>query len=173
MINEHTDRMHLKRFNKNHGNLIHQLDSDPDVMKYITLGVPRTKIEAQQYLINRIMKSYNKGDNFGIFAAYLNSTNKYIGWFLFELDKEFSNAIEIGWRLKKEFWGNGYATEMAMYLVEKAKSMHKDVVARTMIENKASIRVMEKAGLKFVEEFWGDYNPHSGNPDVLYKNPLN
>ena len=48
-----------------------------------------------------------------------------------------------------------------------------DVVARTMIENKASIRVMEKAGLKFVEEFWGDYNPHSGNPDVLYKNPLN
>ena len=98
MINEHTDRMHLKRFNKNHGNLIYQLDSDPDVMKYITLGVPRTEIEAQQYLINRIMKSYNKGDNFGIFAAYLNSTNKYIGWFLFELDKEFSNAIEIGWR---------------------------------------------------------------------------
>ena len=33
-----------------------------------------------------------------------------------------------------------------MCLVEKAKSMHKDVVARTMIENKASIRVMEKAG---------------------------
>ena len=118
------------------------------------------------------MKSYNKGDAFGIFAAYLNSTNEYIGWFLFELDKEFSNAIEIGWRLKKEFWGNGYATEMAMCLVEKAKSMNKDVVARTMIENKASIRVMEKAGLKFVEEFWGDYNPHSGNPDVLYKNPL-
>ena len=173
MINEHTDRMHLKRFNKNHGNLIYQLDSDPDVMKYITLGIPRTKIEAQQYLITRIMKSYKKGDAFGIFAAYLNSTNEYIGWFLFELDKEFSNAIEIGWRLKKEFWGNGYATEMAMYLVEKAKSMHKDVVARTMIENKASIRVMEKAGLKFVEEFWGDYNPHSGNPDVLYKNPLN
>ena len=118
------------------------------------------------------MKSYNKGDAFGIFAAYLNSTNEYIGWFLFELDKEFSNAIEIGWRLKKEFWGNGYATEMAMCLVEKAKSMNKDVVARTMIENKASIRVMEKSGLKFVKEFWGDYKPHSGNPDVLYKNPL-
>ena len=173
MINEHTDRMHLKRFNKNHCDLIYQLDSDPDVMKYITLGIPRTKIEAQQYLINRIMKSYNKGDAFGIFAAYLNSTNEYIGWFLFELDKEFSNAIEIGWRLKKEFWGNGYATEMAVCLVEKAKSMNKDIVARTIIENKASIRVMEKAGLKFVEEFWGDYNPHSGNPDVLYKNPLN
>ena len=61
-----------------------------------------------------------------------------------------------------------------MCLVEKAKSMHKDVVARTMIENKSSIRVMEKAGLKFVEEFWwGDCNPHSGNPDVLYKTHSN
>jgi len=59
-----------------------------------------------------------------------------------------------------------------MCLVEKVKSMNKDVVARTMIENKASIRVMEKASLKFVKEFLGDYNPHSGNPDVLYKNPL-
>ena len=70
MINEQTDRINLKRFNKNHCDLIYQLDSDPDVMKYITLGVPRTEIEAQQYLINRIMKSYNKGDDFGIFFTF-------------------------------------------------------------------------------------------------------
>ena len=37
------------------------------------------------------------------------------------------------------------------------------------IENIASIRVMENAGLKFEKEFWGDYYPHSGSPDVLYK----
>ena len=34
MINEKTDRI-IKRFNKNHCDLIYQLDSDPDVMKYI------------------------------------------------------------------------------------------------------------------------------------------
>ena len=38
-----------------------------------------------------------------------------------------------------------------------------------MIENLASIRVMQKAGLKFAEEFWGDYEPHSGSPDVRYE----
>ena len=40
-----------------------------------------------------------------------------------------------------------------------------------MIENRASIRVMEKIGLKFVEEFWTDHKPHSGNPDVRYELP--
>ena len=47
--------------------------------------------------------------------------------------------------------------------------MGKLIVARAMIENKASIRVMVKAGLKFAEEFWGDYEPHSGRPDVRYE----
>ena len=38
-----------------------------------------------------------------------------------------------------------------------------------MIENIESIGVMEKAGLKFAKEFLGDYDPHSGSPNVLYK----
>ena len=40
MINEQTDRINLKRFNKNHCDF-YQLDSDPDKMKYITLDVTR------------------------------------------------------------------------------------------------------------------------------------
>ena len=58
---------------------------------------------------------------------------------------------------------------MAIELVETAKKMKRSVVAHTMIENQASIRVMEKAGLSFVKEFWGNYDPHSVKPDVLYK----
>ena len=50
--------------------------------------------------------------------------------------------------------------------------MGKTIVARAMVENLASIRVMEKAGLKFEKKFWGDYDPHSGSPDVLYKRSL-
>ena len=45
----------------------------------------------------------------------------------------------------------------------------KTIVARAMVENKASVRVMEKAGLTFVKEFWEDCEPHSGSHDVLYK----
>ena len=148
--------------------LLFQLDGDADVMKYITLGVPRTMDEVIEKSMPRILKSYQDKTDFGIFAAYLINSEKYIGWFQFEEDKEFEDAIEIGWRLKKQYWGNGYATEVATVLCELAIKMGKTIVARAMIENIASIRVMEKAGLKFEKKFWGDYAPLSGSPDVLY-----
>ncbi len=144
-----TERIELKKFSKNDLNLLFELDGDSDVMKYLSLGKAKTIDE--------------------VFPAYLKSNNTYIGWFQFEKDKHIENAIEVGWRLKKEHWGNGYATEVGLSLVKKAKVLNKKVVARAMIDNRASIRVMEKIGLKFVKEFWADYEPHSGTPDVLYE----
>ena len=120
----------------------------------------------------RILKSYQNKSDFGICSSYLINSDKYIGWFQFERDKEFEDAIEIGWRLKKQYWGNGYATEVATVLCELGIKMGKTIVARAMIENIASIRVMEKAGLKFEKKFWGDYDPHSGSPDALYRRSL-
>ena len=146
--------------------LLFQLDGDADVMKYITLGIPRTMDEVIEKSMPRILKSYQDKTDFGIFAAYLINSEKYIGWFQFEKDKEFEDSIEIGWRLKKQYWGNGYATEVATLLCKLGKKMGKTIVARAMIENLASIRVMEKAGLKFEKKFW---YPDSSSPDVLYK----
>ena len=164
-----TERIYFKRFSEDDTDLLFQLDGDADVVKYITLGVPRTIEEVIEKSMPRILKSYQEKSDFGIFAAYLNNSDEYIGWFQFEKDKEFKDAIEIGWRLKKQHWGNGYATEVATALSEMGIEMGKTIVARAMIENLASIRVMEKAGLEFEKEFWGDYEPHSGSPDVLYK----
>ena len=138
-------------------------------MKYITLGVARTMDEVIEKSMPRILKSYQKHSDLGIYAAYLKNSDEYVWWFQFERDKELKDAIEIGWRLKKQHWGNGYATEVAIALSEKGMEKGKIIVARAMIENLASIRVMEKAGLEFEKEFWGDYEPHSGSPDVLYK----
>ena len=164
-----TERIYFKRFSEGNADLLFQLDGDADVMKYITLGIPRTIEEVIENSMPKILQSYQDKSDFGIFAAYLNNSDEYVGWFQFEKDKEFKDAIEIGWRLKKQHWGNGYATEVAIDLCETGIEMGKTIVARAMIENLASIRIMEKAGLEFEKEFWGDYEPHSGNPDVLYK----
>ena len=169
MINYKTKRIHLRPFTKDDANLIYQLDGDSDVMKYITLGIPRTLNEVNDIYLPKILKSYSRDNAFGIFAAYLNNSDEYIGWFQFEIDNEFENSIEIGWRLKKQYWGSGYATEVAKMLSNVGVGKGKTIVARAMLENKASIRIMEKAGLTFVKEFWGDYQPHSGSHDVLYK----
>ena len=164
-----TKRIQLRKFRKEQVDLLFQLNSDPEVMKYITPGKAMTFDEVKSRSMPRIMKSYSHGEEFGIFTAYLKRTENYIGWFQFEPDQDINDAVEIGWRLKREFWGLGYATEVAKALVKRGKGMDKLVVARAMIENKASIRVMEKAGLKFSEEFWGDYEPQSGRPDVRYE----
>ena len=125
--------------------LLFQLDGDADVMKYITLGIPRTMDEVIEKSMPRVLQSYQDKSDFGIFAAYLINLGEYIGWFQFEKDKEFEDSIEIGWRLKKQYWGNGYATEVAIVLCELGIKMGKTIVARAMVENLASIRVMEKA----------------------------
>ena len=164
-----TKRIILQKFSKHDINLLYQLDGDPNVMKYISLGKPRSMEDVKKISLPRILNSYTRGQEFGVFAAYIKKTNEFIGWFQFEQDKECENAIEIGWRLKRDCWGNGYATEVAIALVENGLKMNKMIVARAMIENKASIRVMEKAGLNFAGEFWGDYEPHSGSPDVRYE----
>ena len=164
-----TERIYLKRFSEGDSDLIFQLDGNEDIMEYITLGIPKTMEEVIEKSVPRILKSYQKNTDFGIFAAYLNNSDEYIGWFQFEKDKEFKDAVEIGWRLKKEHWGNGYATEVGTALSKNGIKMGKTIVARAMIENLASIRVMEKAGLEFEKEFWGDYERQSGSPDVLYK----
>ena len=164
-----TKRIELKKFSKNDINLLFELDGDSNVMKYLTLGRPKTIDEVKKESMPRILKSYTNGINYGIFPAYLKCNNTYIGWFQFEKDKHIENAIEVGWRLKKDCWGKGYATEVGLSLVNKAKELNKKIVARAMIENRASIRVMEKIGLKFIEEIWSDYKPHSGTPDVRYE----
>ena len=165
-------RIYLRRFTIDEADLLFQLDGDADVMKYITLGIARTMDEVIEKSMPRILKSYQDKTDFGIFAAYLINSEKYIGWFQFEKDKEFEDSIEIGWRLKKQYWGKGYATEVATILCDLGIKMGKTIVARAMIKNIASIRVMEKAGLKFEKEFWVDYDPHSGSSDVLYKRSL-
>ena len=116
-----TNRIRLRKFTNNDLNLIYQLDGDADVMRYITLGVAKTIKEAEEYLNTRILESYSSENDFGIFAAFLIENNEFIGWFLFEEDKEvhpnlhnIKNAIEIGWRLKKSAWKRGYATEGAI-----------------------------------------------------------
>ena len=120
-------------------NLIYQLDGYSDVMRYITPGILRTFYEVNDVYLPKILKSYSEDNAFGIFAAHLINSNKYIGRFQFEIDNEFENSIEICWRLKKQYWGSGYATEVAKMLSNDGLDKGKTIVARAMFENKASV----------------------------------
>ena len=73
MVKYQTKRIYLRSFTKDDANLIYQLDGDSEVMKYITLGIPRAFNEVNDIYLPKILKSYSEDYTFGIFAAYLNN----------------------------------------------------------------------------------------------------
>ena len=65
------------------------------------------------------------------------------------------NDIELGYRLQRKVWGKGYATEGSKALIRKGflEWEIQQVASSALLANKASIRVMEKVGLKFEKNF--------------------
>ena len=58
--------------------------------------------------------------------------------------------VEIGWRLREDAWGRGYATEAATVVLDLAFRVHRmdRVVSRSDVANEASIRIMRKLGMR-------------------------
>ena len=90
-----TKRIYLRKFKSTELDLLFQLDSDPDVMKFITLGKPRNMKEIKDISMPRLLKSYSNGDEYGIFCAQLLENNDFIGWFQFEFDKKLDAIVQL------------------------------------------------------------------------------
>lgn len=83
----------------------------------------------------------------GMFAA---GDNDFIGMCLLRIFEEGRDDIELGYSLHHNYWGKGIASEMAGALLTRALSIRPETVfvAVTELENIASQRVLEKAGMK-------------------------
>lgn len=168
-----TKRMLLRELRLSDENLILDLDSDPEVMKYLTDGVPST-IEDVRGALSRTQDLYQKHNGrFGFWAAIEKATGNFMGWFHFRPSKKYPEnikRIELGYRLKKDFWGKGYATEGSLALVSKgfAGLGVEEVFATTMKGNLSSQKVMEKAGLQFLKHFTEELFPGPDKSAVEY-----
>jgi len=132
--------------------------TDPEVMRYITGGLPepgRNKIRDE--IIPFHLAFYDQQPGFGTWAADDTGTGEFLGWFHLR-PRRSDGAIDLGYRLRRSTWGNGYATEGSRALVGKGFADHSidRVVAETMTVNLASRRVMEKCGLTYVRTFFED-----------------
>lgn len=147
-----TSRLVLRRFTHADGPRIVELDSDPDVVRWV--GMPSgetTTIETwNERLWPRTLSWYERGPEYGVFAAHTLDDEKFIGWFLYRPHDEISpNDPELGYRFAKIAWGNGYATEGARALLARGFDEVGDerVHARAERPNVASWRVMRKLGM--------------------------
>lgn len=154
-----TPRVNLRELTLNDENNLLDLDSDPEVMRFLTHGKPssREEIKATLLRVDSLLKKHS--GRLGIWAALDKNSNEFMGWFHFrpgKLEPENVNKIELGYRLKKKFWGQGLATEVSKALIIKGFNdlFVNEVFAITLKSNLASRKVMEKVGLKFSHEFY-------------------
>ena len=150
--------MNLRELEDHETVLLHDLDSDPEVMKYLSGGNP-SSWETCQEATSKIRSYYEKYHHkFGIWIAEERSSREFIGWFLLRPDKSKPEDLEnpeLGYRLKKKFWGRGYATEGSQALLQKAflEFQCKSVFAVTLTSNEASQAVMKKLGMDYICQF--------------------
>ena len=146
-----TPRLILKQFTEEDSLLILQLNSDPEIVKYVHEPILTNEKQAKKILIDIILPQYK--NNLGRWAMHTKTNNEFIGWCGLKYRPEL-DEIDLGYRLKKNAWGNGYATEAAKYTLDHGlnKLNLQLITGRAHIENIASIIVLEKIGMRFTSE---------------------
>lgn len=142
-----TERLVLRLFTPDDVQAIYDLSSDPEVIKYAEAAPVRDLQEAREKLESGPLADYAKY-GYGRFAVEDRATGEVIGFCGIKFIPEIG-LPEIGYRLKKSYWGRGLCTEAARACVVYAREELKigKLVALIMPENVASIRVAEKLGM--------------------------
>ncbi|MDE2210614.1 MAG: GNAT family N-acetyltransferase [Betaproteobacteria bacterium] len=150
-----TPRVALHEIAAEHANELHELDSDPRVMRYIGSGRLSTREQVDD-AIRRIPRIYALYPGLGTWRATRRDNGEFIGWFALKYIPRTAE-VEVGYRLRYAAWGRGYATEGARALVEYGfddLGLYR-IVGVTHPDNAASQRVLRKAGLG--EVGWAHY----------------
>ena len=151
-----TERLILRRFTMDDLDVLCDLNSDPEVMRYTTGGLPVPRDEIERHFLPAYLGHYERYAGYGFWAAIEKDSGEFLGWFHFLPHAgEPPDQPELGYRLKRSAWGKGYATEGSAALIDKgfAELGARRVVASAFGENVASRRVMEKVGMRLARTF--------------------
>ena len=141
-----TERLLIREFKPSDHDSIHEYAGNPEVLKYMPFE-PNTPEQSKGFLEQAMSKQYNENRTDFELAIVLKKENKLIGGC--RINKETNIQAHIGYMINQEYWGFGYATEVAKALVAYGFSeldVHR-VYATCVPDNVASLRVLEKAGL--------------------------
>jgi RimJ/RimL family protein N-acetyltransferase len=151
-----TDRLTLRQFTADDADLLIELDSDPEVMRHLTGGAATPAEEIRELAVPSILAGYERWNGqLGLFAAYERDGDAFIGWFCLRPERDGPrDEAELGYRLRQDAWGKGYATEMSRALLHKGFTElgMQRVWADTMTVNRGSQHVMEKVGMTFTTD---------------------
>ena len=125
------------------------LNADPVVMEHFPSTMSR---EASDGLVDRLAAQID-ARGWGLWAVEVIDSGAFIGFVGLQIPAAtlpFSPCVEIGWRLAKEHWGKGYATEAAAAALQAGfeKLSLQEIVSFTALGNTKSRAVMERLGMR-------------------------
>lgn len=154
MIYFETERLVFRDWTESDLLEFQKMNKDPEVMEYF----PKVLSDDETgELFDRIRSEFQTS-GYGLYAVETKHDGQFIGFIGFHkvtFEAHFTPCIEIGWRLKRESWGNGYATEGARACLNYGVSKlgFDRIYSFTAKVNLRSESVMRKIGMKKVSEF--------------------
>jgi [ribosomal protein S5]-alanine N-acetyltransferase len=149
-----TPRLNLREWKQEDTGPFIKMNMDKEVMRYFPSIQNEAETTAQ---IARIKQHFNDY-GYGLYALERKDTGAFIGFTGFahpRFESFFTPCVEIGWRLNKEHWNMGFATEAARACIKFGfgELNFNEIVSFTAVVNLPSINVMKKSGLSMVGEF--------------------
>jgi RimJ/RimL family protein N-acetyltransferase len=145
-----TGRLKLRTFLPGDLEPFAALNADPDVMEF--LGGPLAQAQSDAVLRGAHQCFAKRG--FGKIAVERIEDGMFLGTCGLSVEDWYPEDLEIGWRLARRFWGNGYAAEAAAAWLDYAfdKLGAPRVISITDVPNERSLAVMKRLGLRFDHE---------------------
>ena len=144
-----TERLLLRRWTPADREPFAALNADPAVAEFLPGPLTRAESDA---LLERIEADF-EAHGFGLWAVEVRASAAlagFVGLSLPHFEAAFTPCVEIGWRLAREHWGQGYATEAARAALDHGfgELGLREVVSFTVPANLRSIAVMQRLGMR-------------------------
>ncbi len=142
-----TERLIIRKFTPDDVKPFFEMMISAEVVKYLSGSI--NSIEKAEKFLKKQIDKYSIG-NGSSFAVVLKESGELIGNIVLNIDKENYSA-EISYVINDKYWNKGYATEVCKSLISLAfDSLDLNRVEADVVDlNKASIRVLEKIGMKY------------------------
>ena len=144
-----TERLSLRQFTVDDAQFIRTLLNEPSFLRYIGDKQVRNLEDARAYILNGPVASYER-NGFGLYLVELKESYTPIGMCGFLKRDELPDP-DIGFAFLPEFWGKGFAFEAAAAVLADLRQRLRlqRVLAITSLDNEASIKLLERLGLRF------------------------
>jgi RimJ/RimL family protein N-acetyltransferase len=168
-----TLRLAFRVWQERHRDPFVAMNADPEVMKFFPalLTPEQTGASVDTWLRQFAQQGWSN------WAVELRATGEFIGFIGLSVPRRqlpFSPCVEIGWRLRRTAWGNGYATEGAKRCLRMGfeRLGLSEIVSFTTVTNLPSVAVMKRIGMRNADaDFEHPAIPvgHPLRPHCLYK----